>query len=150
MTSEQQRCVIAEASSWLGTPFHHRARVKGPRGGVDCAQFAIAVYSDAGIIEPFDPEWYPPDWHLHQGLERYLSHVRAYADSLKQDETWEVGDLLTFRFGPAQPVSHAGIYVGENMMIHALYKVGVVKQDLDSRAFGRWFSGAWRLRNGVA
>ena len=33
--------VVAEAIAWLGTPYHHRARIKGV--GVDCAQLALGV-----------------------------------------------------------------------------------------------------------
>lgn len=33
---QQRAAVIAEAESWLSTPYHHEARIKGH--GVDCAQ----------------------------------------------------------------------------------------------------------------
>lgn len=34
--SEQRAAVAQEALAWLGTPYHHHARIKGV--GVDCAQ----------------------------------------------------------------------------------------------------------------
>ena len=60
MTETQQRTALVDAArSWLNTPYHHKARVKG--AGVDCAQLLIGVYTDAGLIEAFDTGDYPPD-----------------------------------------------------------------------------------------
>ena len=47
--------VVAAARSWLGTPYHHAADVKGRKGGVDCAMLLVRVYCDLGLVEPFDP-----------------------------------------------------------------------------------------------
>lgn len=51
---EYRLAVIESAKAWLGTPWHHMARVRG--AGVDCAQLLMATYSDAGVIEPFEFE----------------------------------------------------------------------------------------------
>ncbi len=40
--------VLAEARTWLGTPWHHSACVKGE--GVDCVYFPFAVCRDLGIL----------------------------------------------------------------------------------------------------
>lgn len=63
-TDTMRRAVVAEALTWLRTPYHHAARIKGV--GVDCAQFLIAVYAATGLIDDFTPDRYPPDWHLHR------------------------------------------------------------------------------------
>lgn len=42
--------VIAEARSWIGTPFHHQACARGV--GVDCGQLIIGVGQALGICEP--------------------------------------------------------------------------------------------------
>lgn len=63
--------IVEEARSWLGTPYHHHAMVKG--AGVDCAMLLVAVYGAVGLLpEGFDPRPYPQDWHLHRDCERYL------------------------------------------------------------------------------
>ena len=33
--------IVAEAMTWLGTPYHHRGKLKGI--GVDCAQLPLCV-----------------------------------------------------------------------------------------------------------
>ena len=65
--------VVAEARSWIGTPYHHAADVKGH--GVDCAMLLVRVYCDLGLIEPFDPRPYTRDWFLHRSEERYLGFL---------------------------------------------------------------------------
>ena len=62
--------VVAEAKSWIGTPYHNCADVKGV--GCDCGMLLVRVFVDLGIVEPFDPRPYAHDWHLHRGEERYL------------------------------------------------------------------------------
>src|SRR5262249_43477037 len=44
----RRAAVVAEAESWIGTPFHHAARVKG--AGVDCLMLLAEVYERAGIV----------------------------------------------------------------------------------------------------
>ena len=63
MTDLRQH-IVAEARSWIGTPFRHRAMVKG--AGVDCACLALAVYSAAGAIAHEEPPVYARDWMLHK------------------------------------------------------------------------------------
>lgn len=82
---EERLAIVEEARSWLGTPFHHHARVKG--AGVDCINFPAAVYS-AVLGQPFDvhstwkrvtgeQESYPVQWFMHQEKLR-----DAYLDGL--------------------------------------------------------------------
>ena len=70
MSAMQRAAVVAEARSWIGTPYHHAADVKGH--GVDCALLLVRVYCDLGLVEPFDPRPYTRDWFLHRSEERYL------------------------------------------------------------------------------
>src|SRR5260370_9302840 len=50
--------VVQEAESWIGTPFHHAARVKG--AGVDCLMLLAEVYQHPGVVAPIDPPFYVP------------------------------------------------------------------------------------------
>ena len=66
--------IIAEARSWIGTPYHNCADVKGV--GVDCGMLIVRVFVDLGLVPPFDPRPYPRDWHMHNSdEERYLNLV---------------------------------------------------------------------------
>lgn len=124
MTVDEQRAaILAEARSWIGTPFHHRARIKG--SGVDCAQLVIAVYSACGLIEEFEPADYPPDWHLHRDEERFLNYV---VERARQVESPEPGDLILMQFGRCY--SHGAILVDDATCIHAFVGRGVELGDL--------------------
>lgn len=49
--------IVAEARTWLGTPYRHQARLKGV--GVDCDGLIIGVARDLGIVAPeFDVQGY--------------------------------------------------------------------------------------------
>ncbi len=39
--------IVAQARTWLGTPFHHQGRVKGV--GVDCAGLILGVAAELGV-----------------------------------------------------------------------------------------------------
>ena len=111
--------VIAEARSWLGTPYHHAACVKGV--GVDCAMLVKAVYEAAGLVSPFEVSFYPPDWHLHRDEERYLGFVAERASASDRPQP---GDLALFRFGHC--VSHGAIVIDRDWLIHSYIGRGVV------------------------
>ena len=90
--------VIAEARSWMGTRFHHQARVKGV--GVDCINLVIAVATELQLIAPdFVWESYPEyqgyglspnEPLLLAGCERFLVRI-----SLKEVRP---ADILILKF----------------------------------------------------
>jgi NlpC/P60 family putative phage cell wall peptidase len=108
----QRRRVVDEAYSWLGTPYHHRARVKG--SGVDCLMILCEIYHACGLIPYVNPPDYPPDWHLHKTEQRYLDGVLRYA--IETDRP-QLGDVMLFQFGHC--FSHAAVVVGDDLLIHA-------------------------------
>lgn len=128
MTEAQGRAaVVAEAMSWLGTPWHHRARVKG--AGVDCAQFLIGAYVGAGLIAPFDTGDYPRDWHIHRDEERFLPFVLRFAAEIGEADAGP-GDVILFRIG--RVYSHGALLVDWPQAIHAAVNAEkVVLCDLD-------------------
>jgi hypothetical protein len=75
LTDPRRAAVLAEAESWIGTPYHHAARVKGV--GCDCLTLLAEVYPAARIIGHVEVPFYPPDWHLHRSAELYLDGVVA-------------------------------------------------------------------------
>ncbi|HEY2710064.1 MAG TPA: NlpC/P60 family protein [Caulobacteraceae bacterium] len=122
--------VCAEARSWLGTPWHHRGRVKGV--GVDCAQFPLRVYAACGLVHDFDTGEYPRDWHIHRGEERYLGFVQRIAAEIEPAAA-QPGDLLLFRIG--RVYSHGAILLAWPQGIHAAVNEGCVTLvDLDRDA----------------
>lgn len=119
MTSEQAQSIVAEAERWLSTPYHHMASIKGI--GVDCAMLPVMVYGGLGLVPPFDPRPYPPDWMMHSDDERYRDWVKRFAD---QVDVPQAGDLALFRVGRCY--SHGAIVV-DHRMIHADMRAGRVE-----------------------
>lgn len=133
--SEGRAAVVAEAMGWLGTPYHHRAKLKGV--GVDCAQFVLAVYAGAGLIEDFDTGDYPPDWHLHRSVERYMTQVLRFAIEIETSAA-QPGDVMLFKFGRA--FSHGAVVTAWPQIAHAVMTVGAVvlgDADRDADLIGR-------------
>ena len=131
MTTEETRAaIVAEARLWLGTPYHHAARVRG--SGVDCAMLLAEVYNAAGAIPPVAVGTYPPDWHLHRADERYMATVLDYATEI--DTTPAPGDVALFRFGRCY--SHGAIVVQWPLAIHAYKGDGVVYAECTKGVLG--------------
>ena len=131
--------VVEEAKSWLGTPFHHHAMVKG--AGVDCAHFLIGVFSNAKMAPVVQTEDYPPDWHFHRDEERLLGYVKRYADQVEESRP---GDIALFKFGRC--VSHAAIVLGWPVVIHSYYGQGVVITDATGNELGGRLHSFWRVK----
>jgi cell wall-associated NlpC family hydrolase len=100
----QREAVVREARSWIGTPYHNCADVKG--AGVDCGMLLVRVFVDTGLCPPFDPRPYPPDWHLHREAERYLGFIFDHGHEVA---TPLRGDVAVYRFGRCY--AHGGIVV---------------------------------------
>jgi NlpC/P60 family putative phage cell wall peptidase len=119
------RCaVIASAEAWLGTPYHHAARLKGV--GCDCLTLLAEVYHAAGIIPLIELPYYPPDWHLHRGVERYMDGLRDHAHEIVGAQP-APGDVALFRFGRC--FSHGAIVTEWPLLIHAWHVGGVMRGD---------------------
>ena len=122
--THQRAAVLAEAKTWLGTPYHHQGRIKG--AGVDCLLLLCEVYHSAGLVPYIDPTPYPQNWHIHRSDERYLDGVTQYAQLTQAAPS--IGDFVLFKFGRAY--SHAGIYAGNDLLIHSLVDRGVIQTSL--------------------
>jgi len=106
--------IIEEAKTWLGTPWHHEARVKG--AGVDCGMLILAVYEKLGLIPHVDPPHYGPDFMLHRSDEWYTEIILIFGDEILT-EPYLPGDAAVFKHG--RIYSHGGIIVDWPIIIHA-------------------------------
>jgi cell wall-associated NlpC family hydrolase len=125
VSASQRAAVVAEARSWIRTPYHHAADVKGH--GVDCAFLLIRVYCDLGLVDSFDPRPYTRDWFLHRDEERYLGFLLARSHEVSEPG---LGDIILFRMGRC--FAHAGIVsqVKPLRMIHAFAPSRCVVEDI--------------------
>lgn len=127
MANVSRAGIVSLARTWIGTPYHHAADVKG--AGVDCGMFLVRVFVDVGLVPSFDPRPYASDWHLHRGEERYLGFILARCDERDDIAEAQIGDVLVFRFGRCW--SHGGIVsaTGPLSLIHAFAPAGCVVED---------------------
>lgn len=115
ITLAKRQEIVAEAESWIGTPFHHEARRKGPKGGVDCGQLLIGVYGKLGYMpENFKVAHYPPDFAAHKNVEWYLSILEEFGEQVSMPRP---GDAVLFKWG--RLFSHGGIVVEWPIIVHA-------------------------------
>lgn len=120
-----REAIIQEARSWLGTPYHSNAMVKGV--GVDCGMLLIAVFSESAGMPRFDPGPYSPEWHMHQGEEKYLNHVEKFFDEIELAQIVP-GDILVYRYG--RTWSHGTIVVSPTEVVHAYVGLGVILTEI--------------------
>ena len=120
--------IVAEARSWIGTPYHNCADIKGV--GVDCGMLLVRVFVDLGLVEPFDPRPYTHDWHMHRDEERYLNLVLPRARRVTAPR---IGDVMLFRVG--RSYSHGGLIsrLDPLTIIHASLPSRVVLEEAVER-----------------
>lgn len=140
----ERKAVWAEAMTWEGTPYHHRANLKGV--GADCARFPLEVYITCGILERFEPGAYSPQWHLHKMAELYLDVVRKHARPIPRAEA-AMGDFGVWRYG--NTFSHGAIIGSPPEIIHATIRgrcvhLGNMDRDDDLLTREALFFSPWR------
>lgn len=117
------RALVKEAQSWLGTPYKYGGN---DRSGVDCSGLVLQVYLRA----------------LDISLPRNSRAQKDYCTSASLGSLTP-GDLVFFATGKQKGrVSHVGIFVGDNKMIHASTSKGVIVTDLSQDYYTRTFAGA--------
>jgi cell wall-associated NlpC family hydrolase len=121
----QRAKVVAEARSWIGTPYHNCADVRG--AGVDCGMLIVRVFVETGLCPPFDPRPYPRDWHLHRADEKYLGFVFERAAEVTEPRS---GDVIVFRVGRCY--AHGGIVTVARPLtiVHAYWPARCVIEDV--------------------
>ena len=131
--------------SWIGTPYRHMQMAKGR--GADCTLFLAAIWKEFGLLTNVEHEYYKRDWinttKDQKVINGILKHYKEYAIdgiTLKQyerDEELFRGDLLVFCLNEKGIANHAGVYLGDEKLIHATNLRGV----------SVYFMGqAWRSR----
>lgn len=123
---------VAEARTWLGTPFQHQARVRG--AGVDCVGLVIGVARDLGLADVRIAD-YPRTPQASRLLVECRQHMTpiALADA-------RPGDVLLMRFRrDPQHVAVVADYVhGGLSIVHAYEGAGaVVEHRLDDAWLAR-------------
>lgn len=129
--------IVAEARTWLGTPYVHQASVQG--GGADCLGLLRGVWRGVIGSEPEAVPIYSMDWSEPQGEERMWAAARRHLR--EKPQSWmQPGDVVLFRMRERSVAKHLGILSQTKDLvrfIHAYSGHGVVENTL---------SDPWRRR----
>lgn len=139
--SDARAAVVAEALSWVGTPYHHAQAVKGR--GVDCALSLVEWFARSGVIERFDPRPYSPSWFLHRGEERFLNIIERYAERLPDTDAALPADIALYRYGRC--TAHGALVVDDTFIVHACVSARRVERR-ERSALAEKCAGYWRVR----
>jgi len=126
--------VVATARSWLGTPYHDQASLRGV--GCDCLGLARGVWREVVGNEPFPIPPYSRDWG-ETGPHEVLAE--GAASMLIPIAPTDVGPgaLILFRMTPRAIAKHVGILTEPDRFIHSYERLGVIEEVL---------TPAWRRR----
>jgi len=115
--------VIAAARLWVGTPYRHRAALRGV--GCDCIGLVRGVwgelYGEAPVLPPYRPDW-------RDGT--HSAELRAMAEHWLRPAGLGPGAVLLFRIGAAMTPRHCGILLERGRFVHAQEQLGVVEGNL--------------------
>ena len=124
--------IVAEARTYIGTPFQHQARLKGV--GVDCIGVIVGVAHTLGISE-FDTV----DYARQPDPSKMGAALNAHLDRVTLSDI-RPGDILGLR-RTREPM-HVAIVTETDPLriVHALSRAGV------SRCVEQGIDDAWRRR----
>lgn len=120
--------IVAEARTWIDTPFQHQARVKGL--GVDCAGVVIEVGKALGLLD------YTEQGYARQpNPERMGSLLEEHLVRIDKEDVMP-GDIYWMRFiEPMHLAIATELGDGRTGVIHAYSNIGrCVEHGLD----GKW------------
>ncbi len=117
MRSATRESIITEARSWIGTPYHHQASLKGI--GADCLGLVRGVWTSIHGLEAETPPGYSRDWAEAGGQETLLDAAGRHMTA-GHVASVQPGDILIFRFRAGVPAKHVGVLVSPTSFVHAM------------------------------
>ncbi|MBV7410162.1 NlpC/P60 family protein [Maritimibacter sp. DP1N21-5] len=118
--------IVAEARSWLGTPYVHQASCRG--AGADCLGLVRGIWRAVVGDEPVTLPAYTPDWSEAARDEALMRGAGLYLDPANGAP--QPGDIVLLRMRDSAVAKHLGVVaeVGSApTFIHAYTGHGVVE-----------------------
>ncbi len=110
------QAILAEAATWLGTPYRHQGSRRGV--GCDCLGLVRGVWRNVYGVEPEMPGPYTPDWAESGKGDRLLEAARRHCTERRAGDE-RPGDLLVFRWRARDAAKHLGILLTHDSFLHA-------------------------------
>lgn len=133
-SAEARARIVAAARSWIGTPYHHQASVKGV--GADCLGLIRGVWRDVYGEDAEHPPGYSRDWGEAAGEETLLQAAARHLVATRLEQR-QPGDVLIFRMRSGAIAKHAAVLATPTTIVHAME---------DRLAAEIPFTGWWRRR----
>ncbi len=108
--------IVAEARSWIGTPYLHQASLQGQ--GCDCLGLVRGVWRALYGAEPERVPAYTADWGEAEGEDVLLAAAMRHFQPRPLGPL-AAGDVLVFRWHTAALAKHIGIATSAQTMVHA-------------------------------
>ncbi len=117
--------LITSIYHWLGTPHRDGGTSKH---GTDCSYFVQSVYQEA------------------YGIELNRNSRKMYEEDVEpvRQSALREGDLVFFNTS-GDGISHVGIYLRNNMFVHASSSKGVIVESLSSPYYRKNYAGSGRV-----
>lgn len=126
VTDTQTASLIAEARKWIGVPYLYGGNT---RAGVDCSGLMCELFLKVYNIK----------------LPRSSAAQQQYCQGVGRNDL-EPGDLVFFSTnGRRNVVSHVGLYIGNDRMIHASGSRGVMESGLGEQYFSNNYHSGGRV-----
>jgi lipoprotein Spr len=118
--------LIKEAKTWLGVPYRYGGTSKD---GADCSGFIMSVFDKAANIK----------------LPRDSRSQQQYCEAIDA-KYLQPGDLVFFTGKTSgEKVSHVGMFIGDNSIIHASTSRGVIISDLSENYYQSHYYSSGRI-----
>ena len=99
------------------------------KDGIDCSAFTRLVY-----ISTFDYE-----------LPRSAREQYQIGKKIISKDSLQIGDLVFFNTSRRRKPGHVGIYLGENLFVHASSSLGVTISSLDEKYYAKRYMSSRRI-----
>jgi murein DD-endopeptidase / murein LD-carboxypeptidase len=123
--SSDHAALFAEIQTWMGTPYRYGKHEK--RVGTDCSGFTMEIYDKLYGIK----------------LNRSSDGQVANTIEVKKVDL-QIGDLVFYNIRGSR-ISHVGLYIGNNKIVHATISKGVIISDMDEKYYKERYARSGRV-----
>jgi len=124
--STKKELMIMEIIKYMNTPYKYGGN---SLNGIDCSAFTQNVYKDSWLIS------------INRSARDQYQQGIVIADRTEL----EFGDLVFFNTRRRVRPGHVGIYIGENLFVHASSHSGVTISSLEHDYYNKRYMGARRI-----